>query len=91
MDRYLYTNRQKLRSTLYLDKSYLVGDEAEWGRAFVITYLSSAMDKDINWVWRYLARRYGAWTEDLPSIRLIGEDFLINIPNELSPQENNEW
>jgi hypothetical protein len=72
---------------LYLDRSYLVGDEVEWGRAIVITYLSSAADGDINRVRRYLAHRYGARTEDLPSIRLTSEDFLINIPNVLSPRD----
>jgi Domain of unknown function (DUF4283) len=64
-----------------------VGDEAEWGRAIVITYLSSIADRDINRVRRYLARHYGARTEDMLSIRLTGEDFLINIPNELSPRD----
>jgi Domain of unknown function (DUF4283) len=80
---------------LYLDISYLVGDKMEWGRAIVITYLSSTMDRDINRVRRYLARCYGAQMEDLPSIRLTGEDFLINIPNELSPwdtvNDSRDW
>jgi hypothetical protein len=87
MDWYLYNNWQRLRYTLYLDRSYLLREEAEWGRAIVITYLSSAADRDINRVWQYLARHYGTWTKDLPSIRLTGEDFLISMPKELTLQD----
>jgi hypothetical protein len=53
----------------------------------MITYLRFTADRDINRVRRYLARRYRARTEDLSSIRLTDEDFLINIPNELSPRD----
>jgi hypothetical protein len=70
---------------LYLKRSYVVGDKAGWGRAIVIIYLSSTTYRDINRLRRYLTRRYGARMEDLSSIRLTGEDFLINIPNKLSP------
>jgi hypothetical protein len=61
----------------------------------VITYLSSAADRDINRVRRYLTRRYGTRTEDLSSIGLTGENFPINIPNELSPRnivnDSHDW
>jgi hypothetical protein len=67
--------------------SYLSGEKVEWERAIVIIYLSSTVDRDINRVRRYLARHYGTRTEDMPSIRLIGEYFLINILNELSPRD----
>jgi Domain of unknown function (DUF4283) len=63
-----------------------LGEEAECGKAIVIIYLSSAADRDINQVRRYLTRRYGTRTGDLSSISLTGGDFLINIPNELSPR-----
>jgi hypothetical protein len=87
MDSYLYTNRQRPRSTLYLDISYLLGGEADWGRAVVITYLSFIMSRDINRVRRYLERHYEIRTKDLLSIGLTSEDFLINTPNELSPRD----
>jgi hypothetical protein len=57
------------------------------GKSNLITYLSSAVDRDINRVRQYLARYYGTRTENLTSIRLTGDDFLINIPNELSPRD----
>jgi Domain of unknown function (DUF4283) len=72
-----------------------MGEEAECRRAIVITSLSSAMDRDINQVRRYLALRYGTRTKDLPSIRLTGEDFLSNISNEPSPwdtvNDSRDW
>jgi hypothetical protein len=53
----------------------------------MITYLNFTANRDINRIRWYLTHYYGARTKDLSSIKLTCEDFLINIPNELSPQD----
>jgi hypothetical protein len=72
---------------LYLGRSYLLGEEAEWARAIVIMFSSSTTDRSIDYISRYIEHRYGATAANLPSIRLIDEDYLINIPDELSSRD----
>jgi hypothetical protein len=92
---YIYATQQRKSSTLYLDGSYLQGEEAGWPRAVIITFIHPDSHLDINWVRRQIVRRYGAKAEALPAIRMTREDFLINIPDELSPsdivEESHEW
>jgi Domain of unknown function (DUF4283) len=86
MDRYIIpTDKDRdLRYTLIYPIYW--GEEMEREKEIVITYLSSAADRDINRFRRYLTHRYGTRTGDLTSIRLTGGDFLINILKELSPR-----
>jgi hypothetical protein len=83
----IYATRQRESSTLYLDSAHLQGEEAGWLRAVIITFINQDSDWDINWVHRQLARRYGAREVTLLAIWITREDFLINIPDELSPSD----
>jgi hypothetical protein len=95
MERYIYASRQRNLSTLYLDRSYLLGEDAYWDRTILVTYRHTSTDRSINRIRWYIARRYEALEQVLPAVRLIDKIFIIDIPNELSPwdiiMEGRKW
>jgi hypothetical protein len=87
MSSYEYASRQNQRVALYLDLSYLVGDGTEWSRAIVVTYLRNAIGQNIDRVRQYIRRWYGTYMADLPAIQVTDFDYLVNIPDHLSPMD----
>jgi hypothetical protein len=62
----------------------------------VISYQHNALGQDIDRIQRYLARRYGVHPVDLPVKQVTDLDYLIDIPDHLSPtpmdmNESTEW
>jgi hypothetical protein len=87
MERYIYASRQRTITTLFLDRSYILGDEATWVRVIVVTYHHTTVDRSINRIRRYIAQRFRVTIHALPALRLTDRDFIINILDELSPQD----
>jgi hypothetical protein len=95
MEHYIYANRQREQSILYLDHSYILGDDVARPRAILVTYRHTTVERSIDRINRHIAQRYGATIHDLPAQQLTDRDFIIDIPNKLSPRDivgdSREW